>query len=250
MRRLLKYPRPDGFTLLEVLVVVAILVLLASILVGGIGKIRDDAGVTASRSTLTTVRDAFTGSATSTGYLSDLKTVPGFDFTAIQMRDLLDSTHYPQACPYDPIAQRGWRGPYLSNTQPILNTNIARNGLFPTANERRTASDMTFLDRHFYDTSSHSYYGVAGDRAAADAWGNPIVVQIPPASEFTSTTNVAALRFHYARVVSAGPDGVLDTPLDRLGGMAPGGDITARGDDIVIFLNRADIYATEDQEQP
>jgi len=242
--------RRRGFTLLEMVVVVAIMVLLASLLIGKLDKDRDNAGTTVARATLTTVREAFTGSASSPGYLSDLKTVPGFDFTALQTSDLLERSHYPTAANYDPVAQRGWRGPYLDNVQPVRNTNVARNGLFPAADEKRTESDQTFLERHFYDTATHSFYGTAGDRAAADPWGNPIVVQIPPGSAFTSTTNVDALRFHYARVVSAGPDGVLDTPLDRLGGMNADGTTDARGDDIVIFLNRADVYATEDQEQP
>ncbi len=55
--------------------------------------------------------------------------------------------------------------------------------------------------------------------------GKLIVVQVPPASAFSGSPGDAK-RFRYARLVSAGADGVLSTPLDRLGGMLADG--TAR----------------------
>jgi hypothetical protein len=62
------------------------------------------------------------------------------------------------------------------------------------------------------------------------------VVQVPPAS-------TDAKRLQYTRIVSAGPDGDLTTPLDNLvAGMQPDGTAPMRGDDIVIFLQRADFY--------
>ena len=98
-----------------------------------------------------------------------------------------------------------------------------------------------------------------------DPWGRPYVLQIPPAQAFENregtVTNVPEeVRFKYARVVSAGPDGRLDTPcyganvsnwwatswnertrrLSRQAGRDENG-AAARGDDIVLFLNRSDI---------
>lgn len=240
-----------GFTLLELAVVVAILVLLAALVVGKVDQFRDHAETTATRATLNTVREAFVGSATSTGYIADLKTLPGFNLPAIRLHDLLSPASYPEADQYDPVTQRGWRGPYLDNVQPVLNTKAERKGLFPAANDQRSANDTTFLERNFYETAASSPYGMAGDRCAADAWGNPIVIQVPPASEFPSTPPalIAKQRFHYARAVSAGPDGILATPLDRLAGMEAGGGIAERSDDLVIFFNRADVFATEADEQ-
>jgi general secretion pathway protein G len=118
-----------------------------------------------------------------------------------------------------------------------------------------------------------------------DPWGNPYVLQIPPNEAFESATEER--RFHYARLVSAGPDGVLQTPclkgmdylafhdnppsdpdaepppaplwaaLDgagiadyrralRLAGRVASGDPSNRGDDLVLFLNRPDIYERDE----
>lgn len=223
--------------------VVSILVLLASLLIAKMDSARANAETTTLRATLTTVREAFTGSSNSSGYVADMKHVPLFNPVQIQLRDLLDPSRYPAAAAYDPVAQRGWRGPYLDNVQSVLNTDLSRRGLFPAADDRRSSDDATFLDRHFYETASNSFYGAAGDRTAADPWGNPIVVQVPPASAFDSST--PEKRFQYARIVSAGPDGILDTPRDRLAGMQPEGTTEARGDDLVIFLSRQDVYEPE-----
>ena len=85
---------------------------------------------------------------------------------------------------------------------------------------------------------------------------------MPSAFPATPATNVTdEMRFSYSRVVSAGPDGVLDTPcfavnvtnsiatawtersrrLARQAGLIDGDDRSARGDDIVLFLCRTDM---------
>jgi hypothetical protein len=86
---------------------------------------------------------------------------------------------------------------------------------------------------------------VTGDLAVADPWGNPVVIQIPPVSAFTGAAPERK-RARYARVVSAGPDGFLTTPPDRLGGRLADGTAPPRGDDLVQFLHRADMYETEE----
>ena len=83
---------------------------------------------------------------------------------------------------YDTIVMRGWNGPYALNS----------------------GTYVADVDRGF---STH--YGRSGDPAPLDAWGNPIVLQQPIATEAGfSATSLSA-----ARLVSAGPDGVIDTPL-------------------------------------
>ena len=90
---------------------------------------------------------------------------------------------------------------------------------------------------------------------------------MPPPQAFPGVTNVAeVVRFRYARVVSAGPDGVLDTPcfqpnatnetsttwtararrLARQAGRIDGDDVSARGDDLVLFLGRGDLDEGEE----
>ena len=75
------------------------------------------------------------------------------------------------------------------------------------------------------------------------------------------------VRFRFARIVSAGPDGVLQTPcftanatnwqftswnrdtrrLSRQAGLIDGDNRSARGDDLVLFLTRNDIDEGDDE---
>jgi prepilin-type N-terminal cleavage/methylation domain-containing protein len=230
-----------GFSLIEVLVVIVILAAVAALVVPKVDHIRDDAELTAARVTMQTLREAFTDSAAGPGHIADMKHTPTFNAVTLRPHLLLVQAAQPA---FDPIAQRGWRGPYLRNAQGVANTNTARNGTFPAATERRFVGDATFLERGFFSDGSNSPYGITGELTAADPWGNPIVVQVPPASAFDAAD--IAERFRYARLVSAGPDGVLSTPLDhRLAGMLADHTVVARGDDLVVFLNRADTYEIE-----
>ena len=213
-----------GFTLVEILVVVGILAILASLVVQGVGGVRGEAEQTVAAATLQVVRDALCGTSTAPGLLCDLKHVPGFSNSALRVSYLLEApTNVPA---YDRLAQRGWRGPYVQNAQPVENTNAALWGRFPDENDRRNETDETFQMRGFYEES----YGTTNDLAMADPWGNPIVLQIPT----NHLDDSACLR--YARLVSAGPDGVLQTPCED---WTPAR--TNRGDDLVLFLSRADV---------
>lgn len=236
--------RRAGFTLLELVVVVVILAAVAALVLGNVDRSTDQAEATAARATLQTLREAFTGSTAGAGYLSDMKHVPGFAFANLRPHDLLSPSSYPAFATFDRVANRGWRGPYLRNAQGVANTNAARNGRFPASGERRFANDQTFLARGFFYDASNSDYGATDDLAAADPWGNPIVLQIPPAAAFSQPTTDAG-RFRFARLVSAGPDGALTTPRDRLAGLLADGTMPTRGDDLVLFLDRADVYEAE-----
>lgn len=220
---------------------VVIIAALAGLVVSNVARTTDDAATVAARATIQTLAEALTGSAAGPGYLADMKYVPAFSAANLRTHDLISQGAQPA---FDPASQRGWRGPYLRNTQGVQNTNPARNGAFPASGERRTAGDATFLERGFFIDASTSAYGLTGDLAAADPWGNPIVVQVPPASAFATPADDAR-RFRYARLVSGGADGVLTTPLDRLGGMLADGTTAARGDDLVLFLHRTDTYEAE-----
>ena len=240
-----KMARGEGFSLLELLVVVAVLASLAALVISTLAGTARSAETTVTTATLRAVRDGFLGDATAPGYLADLKQVPGFAFAAVRVGDLLAPWSYPDFAAYDPDTKRGWNGPYLGNVRPPDNTNDAQRGRFPLATDRRSLGDRTFRERGFYYDAVHSYYGATNELAAADPWGNPVVLQVPPSEAFAGSTGEVK-RFRYARVVSAGPDGALDTPRDRLAGLLADGTHAARGDDLVLFLNRADVCEHEE----
>ena len=229
---------------MELIVVIAIVAAVAMLVVGKVDTLGGDAQDTVARATLSTVREAIAGSAAAPGYMADMKYLPFFQSVNLRTHDLLspDSySGYPQALSFSLVTNRGWRGPYLQRAPGVANTNALRNNQFPAANERRSRDDSTFAQRGFFYDSVSSHYGVTGDRAVGDPWGNPIVVQVPPAEVFISPVTEAE-RFYYARLVSAGPDGELDTPRDPLAGLQADGTHEARDDDLVLFLNRADVY--------
>lgn len=226
---------------MEMLVVIVILSALAAMVVSQVDSSRENAELTVARADLQATSEAIFGSAAGKGYLQDLKHVPGFRSVNFRIHDLFSPSLYPA---YDPVADRGWRGPYLRKSSSVANTDPSRIGLFPASGDRRFAGDQTFLERNFYTTPTVSDYGLVGDFTVADPWGNPVVIQVPPSIAFSSATDDAK-RFRYVRLVSAGPDGVLDTPPDLLAGKLANGTAAARGDDLVLFSNRPDVYETE-----
>ena len=135
-RRRMKVPScVRAFTLMEMLLVVVIIAALAVLVVSNVDRTRDDAERIAAKVTMQTVAEAFTGSPAGPGHIADMKHVPGFSAVSIRAHDLLlapaDSTKL-----YDVATGRGWRGPYLRNAQGVLSTNAARNGTFPSGDER------------------------------------------------------------------------------------------------------------------
>lgn len=105
---------------------------------------------------------------------------------------------------YDPSSRRGWSGPYVDHSSCV---------------RARYVLDIT--------KGFTREYGETGDPVPVDGWGNPIVLQQPV---FSGTVH-SDMSFHYARLVSAGRDGRLQTPLDELQPSA-----AQIGDDIVVYL--------------
>ena len=260
--------RKLGFTILELLVVLVVVAALASLALPLLDSQVEAAERTVARANLNAVREAIIGSSTAPGMVADMRYVPGFATSGFQYREwemipmLLDHDDtrlttrevYPD---YDVVTNRGWRGPYLERFPGVQNTDSERLGLFPAGTDRRSADDESFYERGFFYDAIYSHYGQPGYRAIGDQWGNPIVLQIPPDEAFVTPSNEK--RWRYARLVSAGPDGRLSTPrydssiLDidrrrrdaRLAGLQPDGSTELRGDDLVLFLTRPDIYEEE-----
>jgi prepilin-type N-terminal cleavage/methylation domain-containing protein len=286
-----------GFTLVELTSVIAILAILAVFAVSRLSSFASRAKETVVKKDLLTISEAFV--SPNGGYIADMAKIPGFSRSYLRVANLLVSTNlYGEVIDgsnnmrgirvdeqysiikglssaeefrtWSEERKRGWRGPYLKSFL----------GVFPSRSDRRFTDDATFEERGFFpavdglrlpsDFSDPdlSVYGFPGESAIIDPWGNPYVLQIPPAQAFSShsATNVSDLqRFRYARIVSAGPDGVLSTPcytvnetndwreiginwsnrrhrtISRQAGLVEGDDRSLRGDDIVLFLNRNDI---------
>ena len=287
-----------GYTLAELTVVVAVVSTLAALAVTRVAGTARAAKVVAAESEMRALAAAFTDPAA--GYLRDLGGIPGFSPAQMRLANLLTPTNVYGALPgaarpggfrlddgpgraapgcavpsaftrWNAEANRGWRGPYVRCAA----------GRFPPRDGVRFRDDATFGARGFYPELSGlrlpadvlagrdgcSVYGFPGEPAVLDPWGNPYVLQVPPPQAFPedaggSNTNLPdEVRFRYARLVSAGPDGRLDTPcftanatnwwatswsertrrLSRQAGLIDGGDRRARGDDLVLFLARSDV---------
>lgn len=293
----------SGFTLTELLIVVAIIAVIATIAVSRAVKVVGFSKIAAAESDLRTIASAITDSEF--GYLRDLSGIPGFSPAYMRLANLLISTNVfgsasgkgwaggvrldespdgraEEGCAkgreftrWNKESERGWRGPYIKHSV----------GTFPEMGDIRFKDDSSFASRGFFpDTfglrlpktfleriNGCSIYGFPGEPAIIDPWGNPYVLQVPPPQAFFevggSNTNLPdEIRFRYARVVSAGPDGRLDSPcfgsnatnwwatswsarqrrLARQAGRIDADDTSERGDDIVFFLMRNDIDEGEE----
>lgn len=196
---------PRAFTLVELLVVLILLVALAGVVVPLMGQAVDNAEQQGTRASLQRMRAAIMGDANHPGYYTDLRRLPRTVADLYLVPD--DDVAYLPASfySYDPIKQRGWRGPYLA-----------------------TQSGRYAIDNARGYTAS---YGDNDDPASLDGWLRPIVLQRP-------TVGTDDERDQYVRLVSAGPDGVIDSPTTAL---TPT-DLTPalRDDDVVLFLRVAD----------
>ena len=270
--------RSGGFTLTELVFVIFIVGTISGLATLRLGDVLERTRSRAAELDLAVLREGFMGTPSSAGYLADLRTLPGFSPAYLRLHNLLNPTNvigrggvllddgqrrtsyasFSCFTNWNAETARGWHGPYVKLSTCVQNTEPARAGLFPAPSDRRASGDATFSERGFFprvqgQTTLFYAYGSAGEQALADPWGNPYVLQIPPSEAFESPSE--QLRFHFARLVSAGPDGVLQTPCYtydtlnaavrrglRLAGRSATGSLESRGDDIVLFLDRSDTY--------
>ncbi|MBO7166795.1 MAG: prepilin-type N-terminal cleavage/methylation domain-containing protein [Kiritimatiellae bacterium] len=291
-----------GYTLIELVLVVGILAILSIIAVSRFSKLAYEAKITAAKHDMITIKKAFespeksyfTDLKTIPGFSpAYIRVTNLFIPTNIFGSIVLSGNKYSlksrairldygtetlsqcekehRAMPHifttwNPETKRGWNGPYISSLTSAP---------FPHKDDRRFPEDATFESRNFFPDLSNlrlprdfknperaSIYGFPGEPTLFDPWGNPYVIQVPPAQAFSSVTNIQdETRFFYARIVSAGPNGILESPcfsanrtnmfsttwnertrrLSRQAGRIDGDDISGRGDDIVLFFERNDI---------
>lgn len=277
-----------GFTLIELLVAVAIIAVVACIAAVRTGRVVQRSRAVAAEADLSAIRDAFVSS--DGGYLRDMAGLGGFAPSELRIANLLvptnifgiaggDGVYYPRGerlddvwlggsvakplefATWDGERERGWRGPYVRGVSC---------GVFPVRSEGESRGfypDLSglYLADFFTTHDEVSIYGMPGEPAILDPWGNPYVLQVPPPQAFTNVGMRAISpeeRFAYARIVSAGEDGRIDAPcffvnptndsnasvwderlrrLSRQAGLIDGDDRYLRGDDIVLFLFRNDI---------
>jgi prepilin-type N-terminal cleavage/methylation domain-containing protein len=196
--------RRRGLTLLELILVVAVLAVLAGTVVPLLHDSMETAQDSGVRAGLTQLRDAVMGRGDDPGFHGDLRRLPT---TLAELWVNPDTDPGPGVAPkypaYDITTRVGWHGPYLRQPSGSYAVNLP--------------AGFT-LD-----------YGAPGDPAVLDSWGRPIVLQRP-------TVGTAAERELYSRLVSAGFDGILQTPAGVLYPTA-----AERGDDVLMFLKRADV---------
>lgn len=221
--------RRAGVTLLEMIVVLVILVAIAALVVplvdGTVQQSRD--GVT--RGSLVQLREVLLNrygadmSAEMDGYPRPNPAPP-------------DRVQHPQlhflfvkpnnAPPYDPIARRGWNGPYVQHTGARLD--------LATLKFRGMAGAELQAERRKYGVGPDELNrNITPDATVLDAWGVPIILQVPTDPTPGLTDND---RSKHARLISAGADGIFDTPAIPF---YP--SVAQCGDDIVLYLRVPDL---------
>ena len=192
-----KSPHSKGLTLAELLIVIAILCLLATLIVPALSNYLSDSRGDVTRQSLANLRDVIAdaywqdrvGLNSNNMNISVLpqpnsnkspdRVIGGVVYP--QMAFLfLNPNHQPPdtVSDYDPVYRVGWRGPYVVNSS----------GTYTVTGTGKT--DFT------------TQYGLTGDPTVLDGWGRPIVIQCPGLALDGVGLDV--------RLVSAGPDGVIN----------------------------------------
>ena len=200
--------------------VIVILVTVAGLVTVRLSDPAEDPRFVGTETTMNAIRDAIVGRSAAgspavTGYLADMKAYPK------QLPDLLRQP--PGASPYDEQTQTGWRGPYLRAPTAVYQPNE----LFGFTEAYAQFGEPMVDDLFDHDEGS-------------PAWKSPIVLQYPDldGDGLPEEDHEDPL---YVRLVSAGPNGILDTPQSHPTIDVHYPPLSACGDDIVVYLRVADL---------
>jgi Tfp pilus assembly protein PilE len=210
-----------GFTLLELTVVLLILIALAGVVVPFVHGTVEQTACQATDATLAAVKEAIMGGPQGPGYFHDMgEHFPeykdsGGDHYHLHFLFATSTFTSPKQDLYPSDFKPSWRGPYLQG-----------GGKLPSS------LDASFDDPqyvHFKHTDFKEDFFVLDHYR----WRNPIVLQVPDDSDCSNYSSYTWGKNWCARLVSAGPDGKLDTKITDA-------DASARGDDRVLFLRIPD----------
>ena len=147
-----------GFTLLETIIVVAILAAVAAAVVPMLGEVQDDALLKVTRHEVASLRDACVAFRRDVGYypktIGDLTSIaPPSEVCAPDLSAAPDGDPPVVAFPagrsaWDPEAKRGFRGPYLTAPRPLVTP-----GKLPDAWDRASANPRRLWS---YSVESHA----------------------------------------------------------------------------------------------
>ena len=244
-----------GFTLIELTLVVAILATLALLAIGRFGSYARDAQTTLAWENLRAIRGALVGDDAQSGLVADLEGVAGYtlvnplagrpeyDQLGLELHLLFSPTNrirglnlaswkaagfsITDAAGAERNRQldRGWKGPYLHT--PLLRFSPT-NGFALVDGWSARSERPSFIELQLPTTAA------CREKFPTSWW---------PVTETKPDYAFARRRWQYARLVSPGPNGRIETPAsDLFAGLRPDGSAPARGDDLVLFLNRADVY--------
>jgi type II secretory pathway pseudopilin PulG len=228
-----------GLTLLELLIVLTILIALGTIIVPSIGHLGERSQALATRENLCRLQELIVDryyaemgelprpAVDSDDVVLESGSVGGKRADHPQLRYLFvnpDKTVDADTDLYNDrdrgtnlLSSRCWQGPYTMHQGAEYRVDAAAN--FTTD------------------------YGEDGDPTVLDAWGHPVVLQWPtevPDGMTGDDDAIARVQRQHARLVSAGEDGILDTPPDVLMPDASSDAATGRNDDVIVFLFRHD----------
>ena len=189
------FDRRAGFTLVEVVVVIAVVALLAAILAPLIAKNIDDAKLARAEN------EAQVIAAGLAGFYKDVGRWPTMDATGT----------------YNGVTQ------LVTGTAAEPGTTVSSNGW----DSDTTGAGIDFLENHLYNntpkgaaayptTGKRAWHGPYLNEAPLDPWGTPYMVNI----EATDSTTAVEKGF----VISAGPNGVMDTTEAAVRATVPQGD--------------------------
>ena len=211
-----------GFTLVELVVVLAILVTLASLSAMFVAGAAEDSAEKATQASLAALRDSISGTQVSPGFVGDngRKWFASGRPAAEQFR-LTDVFARPGYLgDFDPVVRIGWRGPYaVAGTGRVTYSSLSGPISFQPGDAAPAVLHASF---------PAACVRVSGDLLPADGWRRPVFVQIPGDSADPAENG------RRARLVSAGPDGIVQTPATGFPARS------TCGDDLVAYLFVAD----------